>query len=406
MKEQFENQEIEKMISDRLSAFEASPSDSSKEKIFAAIQRPWYRSRRYAVAALLMLLIPASYFGWRYQTSERLQSAGRQISAAQVIEEKSGKIDAEIPTIDQTEKNSLLSSEADVNISAIQSLTERTGASSFIEVFDLEKEEVVNAEKPILLASLDPLFISNSEKIILPVIDSKPSSSSQILGKKDILPDKKKKGKRLSVNLDALTFITFQRIVPNTTDEIVVKSISSPSILSPKRLGFRFGVGASWKLSESFDVLAGFSTYSQRIANEISISGTGESSFLLNEEANAYTVTPETETISIDERIWSVGAQVGLRYFLPQSNRKFWLGGMLDFQSAFDNQLTESFYINKKQTYLNIEAGWKTSLTDRLEFQINPNLSYSLMGREENQAVFKIHPFSFGLNIGVRYKIW
>jgi len=434
MKEQSENKKLEALISERLSAYESEPSKQSRSSIMNAINTPWYQQTRYYW--LLLLLVPIGYLSW-YLWPDEIKSPTDTANLSNQVpdqasprvafvdslqhyhkDEKEQREDTESQHSKSQElsktKNSEIAKNSLKQVSQNKPLhsSQQENVALIVPALGKQDEHAAKSSSPgkdfhkmNLLRPISPkqkYFTTAMSKLNAP----KLKKSDWKTHKQEVLSTNKKQIKRLGVNIDGLTFITFQRIIPNTTDNNIVESISTPSMLSPERLGFRLSGNISWRLNDHFDLVGGVAAYNQRIVNEILISGTGEGTFDLDTKSNSYEVTPQSETISIDERIWSIGAQFGFRYYLPQSNRNFWLGTMVDFQSAFDNLLTDSFYISEKQTYLNVELGWKTEITDCLEFQINPNLSYSLLSNQKQNAVFRIHPFSFGLNFGLRYKIW
>ena len=402
MKKPYNAQDLEKLISERLSNYQADPSGHLKTRIFNALHVPWYRRYRGAIIIFFMV-IPAListryYFGIEPEINTSEKELSESIKSS--VQLNTAESDAKpVYDLKAEQKN------ADLNTGKASVIIESPDLKTPYKVpLDKRAEHQKNlVHRRDLPPNLASKFSTAQNHLNVPdIIRKKPNQTAIDV----IVISPVKKTKRLSVDLDALTFITFQRIVPNTTDDIVVHSISSPSMLSTKRLGFRINSGINWELNKNFDLTAGIAAYSQRIANDITLAGNGPGIFTLNREASAYEIAPQKEVISIDESVWSMGAQLGIRYYLPQSNRKFYIGAHIDFQTLFDNQLTENFYLNKRQTYLNIETGWKTKLSDKFEFHINPNLSYSMLNKQGQKAVFRIYPFSFGLNVGIRYKLW
>ncbi len=232
---------------------------------------------------------------------------------------------------------------------------------------------------------------------IIPIWESKRPVPEEII-------DSSSKKRSSGIYGDILTFWTYQRMVPNRSDELVVNSMNSSGLLSAERMGFRIDMGGYVEIANSLEVFGGLSAKMQQFATELDVRSLEADYFSFSEKTQSYIPHYSYSSVKLSKKVWSLGSRVGLRYYLPYGNRHFSFAPSANYQRILADVSNTDFSIPQNQVFLNLDFGWSYPVSKNINLNLSPCLSYSLIQKEEDSSMISIFPYSWGFTIGISYQ--
>jgi len=401
MKELYDDSDFEQEIRDKLQGYKAKPDESLKSNILTGIGRGGAHSlQRIAVATSFVLL----FIVWLLMTElpflrlEKDLSDGFKNSKGNA-NQKLFSFDDEIMFNGPYKPSAHLFLNEGVKRNSRSSLVEPgLTTDQTNDVYETHTEEGMKfSELPTRIAHLGISrfpFTRDFEPISLISFDK-----SDRQGKQEMIERKKEQLWGFYSNIH--TFWTFQRAIPNKSDEWIVESIISKGRLSTERMGVALDLGTYFALSDRFEAYGGLVYYFQQFDTRFSIRSSRAEDMKIDESLGGYDPIFEERIIEASKEIWSAGVKMGMRYYLPYGDKKFWLGSDLDYQHTI-TEIPREISMNQDQLYFNIRVGWSKQLSDELIFNMSPGLSYSIFRNDAKGAFVLVQPYSYGVNLGLQ----
>ncbi|MBB6612697.1 hypothetical protein H7F15_16765 [Pontibacter sp. Tf4] len=250
-----------------------------------------------------------------------------------------------------------------------------------------------------------------------------PSVPKQTETDRDTLDEKQRK--EWYISLAFAPRYSFKAVTPATSDDVYITSLRTNSKLDPERMGYEFGIQVGRQLKKQLYLEAGLSV--MQLREDVSYSFTnGKVDTLLQVRLadGSYKATPvyATGERQLKSSFMYGGLRLGVTYFFwEQAQRRFNLtmaGGAnllvkgrtstysngtltetIDFPSE-DNLLEQTNY------NLMVGAGYNTTLHNKYELMLMPNLNYFLGSTYTKREPFGIKPYSLGLSIQLRRRFY
>ncbi len=218
-----------------------------------------------------------------------------------------------------------------------------------------------------------------------------------------------KKRNRPNIYFTIMPTLGYQRIEPNSNDNLIIEGIDRVAAFSPDRLGVRAELGAEHPITSRINVFGGF-VYFQRQQTigytekqvretELSNGPDGEVNF-----ETKYTYVQK----SFDYEVRNLGLQIGANYQLSKKKFLHTVGSGIEFHVALNKvqhpQPTTEF-TNNPSVYLfyNLYYRLQYPADTKLRAVMQPTLNYSFYIDQNANAPFYVKPYGLGLNIGFTY---
>lgn len=242
--------------------------------------------------------------------------------------------------------------------------------------------------------------ITNDTLSILPSkIDV--DSSKQMLSK--VKDSKRLRKKRLTFYATVSPALSFVRVIPVSSDGIVVSEFSNPSILSAERFGLSVDAGVQGFLTKRLEYYGGVSFYQQNQKLHYSYQS-GNQVALESEGDMSYVVTPKSSVGIIDYSMLNLGLHAGVLYHLYGENLAHKVGGGLSYQQGFGRNGSEA-YQNSEARYFSYQIFYRNELrvNTRLRIFVQPSFTQSTQVREKLKAPFHLKPYRAAIGFGILY---
>ena len=214
--------------------------------------------------------------------------------------------------------------------------------------------------------------------------------------------------------VSAMPLMHYQRVTPNAEDEIFIASLDPLGAGSLNRLGYRVALGGEWQLNDwlsaqtelAYTLRRGTLSYQYHTGTPDSTiwTQTGETSL-------SYTPVFSTQSGQYYYRSHVLGLQIGLSALILDWGGEHRLlagyeGGYLLQDEVFTLNGTEENITSQTPGHL-VMLGYRYSrpLSDRWALLVQPSWRYSLGKGQATSQPLAIRPTSYGLSVGLRYRI-
>ena len=242
--------------------------------------------------------------------------------------------------------------------------------------------------------------ITNDSLTILPS-KTDADSSKQILSK--VKDSKRLRKKRLTFYATVSPALSFVRAIPVSSDGIIVREFSNPSILSAERFGLSIDAGVQGFITKRLEYFGGLSFYHQnqklrysyQSRNQVALESAGDMS---------YVVTPTSSVGTIDYSMLNLGVHAGVLYHLYGKNFAHKVGGGISYQHGIKKNGSEA-YENSQSSYFSYQVFYRNELRVNTRFRIfvQPSFTQSIQVREKLKAPFHLKPYRAGIGFGILY---
>jgi hypothetical protein len=242
--------------------------------------------------------------------------------------------------------------------------------------------------------------ITNDTLNILPSKIDVDSSKQMLPEVKD---SRRVRKRRLTFYANVSPALSFVRVIPVSSDGVVVSEFSNPSILSAERFGLSVDAGVQGFITKRLEYYGGVSFYQQHQKLHYSYQS-GNQLALESEGDMSYVVTPKSSVGIIDYSMLNLGLHAGVLYHLYGENLAHKVGGGLSYQQGFNKNGSEA-YQNSESRYFSYQIFYRNELrvNKRLRIFVQPSFTQSIQVREKLTAPFHLKPYRAGIGFGILY---
>jgi len=227
-------------------------------------------------------------------------------------------------------------------------------------------------------------------------------------GDKQESANREKKQSRLSLYFTIMPTLGYQRIEPNSQDNLIVESIDRISTFSMDRLGFRAELGAEYPLANRLYFFGGLLYfqreqtigYTEKVVSNTEVSQGPDGEIILQPEFSY-------QDKSFEYKVQNLGLQVGLSYQLSKKKFLQTLGSGVEFHLALNKVEKAPEFTNNPSAYVfyNLYYRLQYPTDKKLRAVVQPTLNYSFYINQNRDAPFYVKPYGLGLNIGFTYNL-
>jgi hypothetical protein len=429
MKKPFNDRDLEARLKSRMQDFDADPGEQFKNTLFTALkERKSVQFRRNGIAAIATVLLLAIYLLYSlgvvskirgsYVKSQADTSTGDSNLAQPVTPQEQTRTLSDKPKdADSSDSGEMLNQKKNRQI---YDVAEPGNSIMEIETFNGRNENVRNQSANDITDKPKGFQQENSRAaattfaylkipLTLPhlVCEDHPDQlqvSPPFIEKNETsdVIDKNKSARKWGIYGDIKTFWTYQKVTPNTSDEWIVNDMNSSGMLSADRIGGKFSIGVYYPIAPKLELFGGISSQVQQLHTSLSLRSVNPQDLLYSEAEGSYKPIYNETQLDINKLVWGAGVQLGLKYYLPHGNRNFWVATSFDYHYIFTDTDKQDSEMSAQTLYANFTFGWSYQISRRVLFSLNPELSYSL-DASKNNGVIAIDPYSWGINLGLRY---
>ncbi len=218
--------------------------------------------------------------------------------------------------------------------------------------------------------------------------------------------NREKKQSRLSLYFTIMPTLGYQRIEPNSTDNLIVESIDRISTFSTDRLGFRAELGAEYPIANRLHFFGGLLYfqreqtigYTEKVVSNTEVSQGPDGEIILQPEFTY-------QNKSFEYKVQNLGLQVGLSYQLAKRKFLQTLGSGIELHLALNKVKATPEFTNNPSAYVFYNLYYRIQYpTDKkLRAVVQPTLNYSFYINQNRDAPFYVKPYGLGLNVGFTY---
>lgn len=265
-------------------------------------------------------------------------------------------------------------------------------SESAVDQFERNKENIVSeiVSNTTDSSALKSLQAKRAEK---PAIDQEHKSTEA-------------KRNRFSIYFTVMPTLGYQRIKPNSSDNLIVESIDRLSTFSTDRLGIRAELGVEYPVANRIHLFGGL-VYFQRAQTigytEKVVSNTGISQGPNGEVIFEPEFSYQNKVFEYEVR--NLGLQVGASYQLAKRKFLQTLGTGIEFHLALNKAKDVPEFTNNPSAYVfyNLYYRLQYPADTKLRAVVQPTLNYSFYINQNRDAPFYVKPYGLGLNVGVTY---
>ena len=212
----------------------------------------------------------------------------------------------------------------------------------------------------------------------------------------------------LSIYFTVMPTLGYQRIEPNSNDNLIVESIERISTFSADRLGVRAELGVEYPIANRIHVFGGLVYfqrqqtigYTQKVVSETEVSQGPDGEIILQPEFSY-----ESKSFEYDVR--NLGLQIGLSYQLAKRKFLQTVGTGIEFHVALNKFNDTPEFTNNPSAYIfyNLYYRIQYPTETKLRAVVQPTLNYSFYINQNRDAPFYVKPYGLGLNIGFTYNL-
>jgi hypothetical protein len=441
------NDELDKLIGDRLSGFELDPDNSSFDKIVGGVaiarRRMFYQ---YAAgASLVLLLTVGAGYWWMQETpvsavtgsaevgvlesqiaverAEQVAGKGAEEALKQMkVDEEVGQeevLDNVTAQVGKSNAGASLSGAPNTNMSGEKETSggEETKevARNVTVVIKTGESNVAEGENSISRERVNfSLFPAPKQwapgSLFPPTLDFRfiPYASSTKEDQPVLV--KPERERRWSVYAEAMPFFSYNIFEVNTTDEILITNVQQVPGFSLKRLGVRGEVGVEYAISRKIHIQTGVMMYSRN--QEANLIVGKVDSVIVSTKADSYSLTPvyTSDTLNMSVDILNLGLLVGVQFRLNDGKIRQWVGVSAEMHKGLKRNITfdqlvsqegSAGYYSFANLFYRAEYPWKPRAT----FFLQPTFNYSLYIGERLATPVNVRPYGLGASLGIRIRL-
>jgi hypothetical protein len=235
------------------------------------------------------------------------------------------------------------------------------------------------------------------------------ATNEKIKEKKENQPDNEEREKKkfpFNLYFTIMPTLGYQRIEPNSSDNLIIESIDRIATFSPDRLGVRAELGAEYPISNRVNIFGGF-VYFQR-QQTIGYIEKQVSETEISEGPNGEIILhPEFSYVhqSFEYEVRNIGWQIGVNYQLSKKKFLQTAGTGIEFHMALNKFDHAEEFTNNPSLYVfyNLYYRIQYPADTKLKAVMQPTLNYSFYINQNANAPFYVKPYGLGLNIGFTY---
>ncbi|CAD5253676.1 MULTISPECIES: hypothetical protein [unclassified Imperialibacter] len=438
------NDELDKLIGDRLSGFELDPDNSSFDKIVRGVanarRRMFYQ---YAAAASLALLLTVGAGYWWMQETPVSAVTGPEevgLQESQIAGEKAKQVagkgaeeaSKEMKVEGETGQDEALdnvgkevegsidgSSRSGAPITDRSDEKETSGGEETKEVarhvavaIENEESNVAGGENSIgrerVNFSSAPAPKQWASSSLFPptpgfrfILHVSPTNEGQPVVVK---PERER---RWAVYAEAMPFFSYNIFEVNTTDEILITNVQQVPGFSLERLGVRGEVGVEYAINRKIHIQTGVMMYSRN--QEANLIVGKVDSVIVSKKADNYNLTPVymSDTLNMSVDILNLGLLVGVQFRLNDGKIRQWVGVSAEMHKGLKRNITFDQLVSQERSagyysfanlFYRAEYPWKPRAT----FFLQPTFNYSLYMGERLATPVNVRPYGLGASLGIR----
>lgn len=429
--------QLMKKLKAQLQRYEEQPDEEVWDGVVAAL-RPepgWVKTVERTSVVLLLLILSWSYFADTSSVVEQGIASNEQLSKPEVQFDSSKSPSERISPhtkspVDQASRSSMterdkIKSQLEMqNVPADSKRMTFRGATSASRssinptkdvAFDQRNEPnnssatatnslppsaspIQTLEMTDASGTLDSMTVSPITPIVLSSLDSL-SQLEPIIRK----PERRRQN-RLRVYGMVTPSLTFQHVVPSSTDDATFLDMNSPGVLSKERISFSFEGGVQFPIGKRLAAYSGISYYQQFATLSLNqlTNGTTTKPGLSGD----FNFQPNSIPTNINYHMQNVGLTAGISYVVSMGKIVHQFGAALQYEygilqrsSESDNRASNSFF--NYRIFYRAEYG----VNDRLSVFIQPTFARSLLYDDVLDGAIRVKQSRAGIGIGVLYRM-
>ena len=280
--------------------------------------------------------------------------------------------------------------------------------------FEIEESTTTNewesnpGDIPANQIEIAPANHARMNEVALDSSNNLTAVKTKVVKKVEQQPDNnlEKKRNRPNIYFTIMPTLGYQRIEPNSQDNLIVESIDRVSAFSTDRLGVRAELGVEYPVENRFNIFGGL-VYFQRHQTIGYMEKTVGNTEILKGPDGEIILQPDFnyEHRAFDYEVRNLGLQIGVNYQL--SRRKFLqtLGTGIEFHLALNKFEKTPELTNNPSAYVfyNFYYRLQYPADTKLRAVFQPTLNYSFYINQNPDSPFYVKPYGLGLNIGFTY---
>lgn len=215
-----------------------------------------------------------------------------------------------------------------------------------------------------------------------------------------------RKPNRSNIYFTIMPTLGYQRIEPNSQDNLIVESIDRVSAFSADRLGVRAELGVEYPVANRVNIFGGL-VYFQRHQTIGYTEKTVGNTEIVEGPNGEVILEPEFtyEHRSFEYEVRNLGMQIGVSYQIAKRKFLQTLGTGVEFHLALNKFEDTPELTNSPSAYVfyNLYYRIQYPADTKLRAVVQPTLNYSFYINQNLDAPFYVKPYGLGLNIGFTY---
>ena len=219
----------------------------------------------------------------------------------------------------------------------------------------------------------------------------------------EVVPPYKKSRSKFQLYFSVTPSLSFQKIIPNSNDEIIIEGFENRSPLSIKRFGFGIDAGFERDIDHIFGYYGGVSFYRQQ--QEISYRYFDQEADV-NRVGDAWTfeINRPQHTRTFDYSMTNIGVRSGILVTLKGDKLKHKFGAGLIYSHGFAK--STGSYNNSQSAYLSYQLFYRSEvrINEHVSWFVEPTFVYGFLSKEKLAEPFSLKPYRAGLSLGALYR--
>lgn len=289
-------------------------------------------------------------------------------------------------------------------LQADNKLSEETWSSSSPDGSNVSETSDTQALKNNVPAASNPTADQSKsiDSVVVAEVPKVDSAANSVTEAKT--PAKKKKKTYPQLYIVLSPSLSFQKLTPLQTDQINVKGMQSPGILSADRFGISFEAGFQRPIAKRFEMYAGLSYYHQKqtltyeyLSDEMEVSSPTD---------GQYTVEPKILAKDFRYNMLNAGISAGAFYHIKGKKLMHKVGAGIQFQKGLLRAGSEDTYDNAGSSYLNYQVLYRVEylLNRKVNIFVQPGFTHAFYAKEPLEEPFTIKPYRASLGFGMLYR--
>lgn len=219
----------------------------------------------------------------------------------------------------------------------------------------------------------------------------------------EVIPPYKKPKSKFQLYFSITPSLSFQKIIPNSNDAIIIEGFEHRSPLSIKRFGIAVDAGFQRDINRFLGFYGGLSFYQQQqqltykyFDREAEVTRVGD--------LWTFEINRPQQTRTFDYSMINLGVRSGLLVTIKGEKLKHKFGAGLIYSQGFIK--SSNAYNNKSSSYLSYQLSYRSELqvNDRLSWYAEPTFVYGFLSKEKLAEPFSLKPYRAGISVGVLYR--